>query len=117
MATKKRKIKDPEDSGDSKLFAFLAVLLSVLGFIIALLVKKDDKYVMFYAKQSLILFLAGIAVKILTFLMAITIVGLIAVPILWVIYAVLVIIALVYSISGKEKEVPIIGKYARIIKI
>ena len=44
---------------DSKLFAFLAVLLSVVGFIIALIAKKDNKYVIFYAKQSLILFVTG----------------------------------------------------------
>ena len=116
MAIKKRGKKE-EDTGDSKLFAFLAVLLSVVGFIIALVAKRDDKYVMFYAKQSLILFMAGIVVKVLTVLLAITIIGLIAVPIVWVIYAILFIIALVNSISGQEKEIPWIGKYARIIKL
>lgn len=104
-------------SDDSKLFAFLAVLLSVVGFIIALVAKKDDKYVMFYAKQSLILFLTGIAVKVLTVLLAITIIGIIAIPIVWVLYAVIWVVVLVNSISGKEKEAPIIGKYARSIKL
>ncbi len=104
-------------SDDSRLFAFLAVLLSVVGFIIALVAKKDDKYVIFYAKQSLILFLTGIAVKVLTVLLAITIIGIIAIPIVWVLYAVIWVVVLVNSISGKEKEAPIVGKYARSIKL
>jgi uncharacterized membrane protein len=113
-AVKKEKT---EMNDDSKLFAFLAVLLSVLGFIIALLAKRDNKYVMFYAKQSLILFIAGIVAKVLTVLLAITIIGIVLVPIVWVIYAILWIVALVYSISGEEKETPLIGKYARSIKL
>jgi len=116
MAKKTRK-QEVKKEDDSKLFAFLAVLLSVVGFIIALLAKRDNKYVMFYAKQSLILFIAGIVVKVLTVLLAITIIGIIAIPIVWVIYAILWLIALVYSISGEEKETPWIGKYARSIKL
>ena len=58
MPKKVAKVEKKEDDG--KLFAFLAVLLSILGFIIALLAKKDNKYVMFYAKQSLVLFIAFI---------------------------------------------------------
>jgi len=104
-------------NSDSKMFAFLAVFLSVLGFIIAILVKRKDKYVMFYAKQSLVLFLAGIFVKVLTFLLMITIVGQIAIPVAWVIYIVLWIIAVVNSVSGKQKETPWIGHYARSIDL
>jgi len=103
--------------GDSKLFAFIAVLLSVLGFVIALLAKRDDKYVMFYAKQSIILFLTAIVAQVITFLLAITIIGIIAVPIVWLIYLVIWIIALVNSVSGKEKETPLVGQYARSIKL
>ena len=102
---------------DSKLFAFLAVLLSLLGFIIAILVKRDNKYVMFYAKQSLVLFLTGIFAKVITILLAITIVGIIAIPIVWVIYFVIFIIALINSVSGEERETPVVGKYTRKIKL
>lgn len=59
------------DKGDDKiLFAFLATFLSIIGFIIALIAKKDDKYVMFYAKQSLIVFIFAIAVSIIQALLA-----------------------------------------------
>ena len=45
---------------DKKLFAFLATFLSIVGFVIALVAKKDDEYVMFYAKQSLVVFIVAI---------------------------------------------------------
>jgi len=115
-----RKIKRAEKTNkqdDSKLFAFLAILLSVVGFIIALVAKRDNKYVMFYAKQSLILFIAGIVVKVLTVLLAITIIGIIAIPVVWVVFAVIWVIALINSLSGEEKETPWIGKYARSIRL
>ena len=108
----KNKLKE-----DSKLFAFLAVLLSVLGFILGLLAKKDDEYVMFYAKQSLILFLPVLVVKALTILLAITIIGLLAIPVVWVIYFVIWAIALINSVSGAMKETPFVGKYARKINL
>ena len=113
----KKRIKKSSKQDDSKLFAFLAVLLSIVGFIIALLAKKDDKYVMFYAKQSLVLFLTGIAAKILTILLIVTIVGIVAVPVVWIVYIVIWIIALVNSVSGKQKQTPIVGKYAKSINL
>lgn len=114
MAKKQKKVMQ---KSDSKLFAFLAILLSVVGFIIALIVKKDDKYVMYYAKQSLILFLSGIVVKILSVLLIITMIGIIAVPVLWVMYFVIWVVALINSVSGKQKETPLIGHYANKINI
>ena len=95
---------------DSKVFAFLAVFLSILGFIIALLAKKNDKYVMYYAKQSLVLFIAWIAVWILGMIPFIG--WFIILPIGGLIIFILWIIGLVYSVSGEEKPVPLIGKYA-----
>jgi len=109
---KKSKTKD-----EAKLFAFLAIFLSVVGFIIALLAKREDKYVMFYAKQSLILFIVGIFAKILTAFLAITIIGVIATPAVWVAYFVIWIIAIVNSLSGKQKDTPIVGRYAKSIKL
>jgi len=106
-----------EKGDDSKLFAFLAILLSILGFVIALVAKRNNKYVMFYAKQSLVLFIAGIAAEVLITLLTLSIVGIILVPVVWIIYAVLWIMALIYSLSGEEKETPWIGKYARIVKL
>ncbi len=111
--TKKTKKED-----DSKLFAFLAVLLSVIGFIIALLAKRDNKYVMFYAKQSLVLFLAWIVVQGLTEVLdVLTFVGSIINPILWVSYILLWVIAMINSLSGQQRETPFIGEFARKIDL
>ena len=41
-----RKIEIKKD--DSTIYAFLATILSIIGFIIAIIAKKDDKYVMYY---------------------------------------------------------------------
>ena len=112
MQKKVAKVEKKEDDG--KLFAFLAVLLSILGFIIALLAKKDNKYVMFYAKQSLVLFIAFI---IAGAVMIVPIVGWIVGFVVYIITIILWIIALIYSLSGEMKETPIIGKYAEKISL
>src|SRR3989338_10054793 len=53
------------DKENSKLFAFLSVLLLIIGFILAIIVKKENKYIMFYAKQSLGLFITWAVVAVL----------------------------------------------------
>jgi len=77
--------------------AFLAVFLGLIGVVIALVTSKDDKYVMYYAKQSL-------ALSIAWFVLAITIIGWLALPVVFV----LMIIAVVNSLSGKEKKLPLL---------
>src|SRR3989338_8941210 len=99
---------------DSKLWAFLAVLLGVVGFILALLLKKDDKYVMHYAKQGLVLFIGWViawGVGIVPF------VGKFASVILFLILIVLWIITLVNSLSNEIKQTPLIGEFSDKIKL
>jgi len=102
------------DDSDSKLFAFLAILLLIAGFIIVLLAKKNDKYAMFYAKQSLVLFIACIVVSIVSLVLVwIIIIGWIIIALLNLALLILWIMGLVYSLSGKETELPIIGSFAK----
>lgn len=113
MAKKNLKKED-----DSKLFAFLATFLSIVGFVIAILVRKDNKYVMFYAKQSLVVFVFSIIGWI---------VGLIVLPIQILGYAINFVIPLIvilfwliswiYALSGEMKEVPFVGGYSKNIKL
>ena len=49
---------------DAKLWAFLGVFLTVIGFLLVFLTRKQDKYAMFYAKQGLVLFIAWVIVGI-----------------------------------------------------
>jgi uncharacterized membrane protein len=53
--------------GDSVVWGFLAVLLSIVGVIIVLLTQKNNKYAVFYAKQSLVLFIAWVIASVIGF--------------------------------------------------
>ena len=108
-----------KESGDDKtLFAFLATFLSIIGFIIALIAKREDKYVMFYAKQSLIVFIIALIAGIVQgFFVIIPVVGWFINFGLGVIVLVLWILSWINSLSGSQKEVPVVGIYARKIKI
>ncbi|MBM3234462.1 hypothetical protein FJZ19_05210 [Candidatus Pacearchaeota archaeon] len=99
---------------DKIIFAFLATFLSIIGFVIALIAKKDDKYVMFYAKQSLVIFIVcailGVAAKIL---LIIPIIGAIINFAVIIITFIIWLLSWIYALSGKEKLVPVVGEYAR----
>lgn len=87
----------PSDSNLMGALAYLWILSVVM-----LLVKKDDPYVKFHAKQGLICFLAGI---LLTF---IPVVG----WLLNIVVLVFVIMGFVNAIGGKQVKLPLIGDLA-----
>lgn len=103
---------------DKILLAFLAAFLSIIGFILALVLKKDNKYVMFYAKQSLVVFIFAVIVGIINKITAfIPIIGGVINVFLNIIVIILWLFSWIYALTGEEKQVPIIGKYARSIKL
>lgn len=114
----KRKIEKIDKKKDEKLYAFLATFLSIIGFIIALVARRDNKYVMFYAKQSLIVFIVSLIAGILASAFSIL-------PIIgWIIHFALNIIVLLIwimswlnALSGEQREVPIVGHYGRKIDL
>ena len=98
---------------DSRVFAFLGVFLSIIGFLIVILAKKDDKYAMYYAKQGLVLFIAYIVVWIASVILAfIPVIGWIIALILWILVVVLWLVGWISALTGVEKPIPIIGKFA-----
>ena len=106
----KKTVKSSNRKGDdTKLFAFLAAFLSILGFIIALLFKRNNKYVMFYAKQSLVIFIAYLIGVVADWL---PLIGDFVSGVIDVIVIVLWIVTWVYALSGTQKYTPIIGQYA-----
>jgi len=112
----KKSVKSGKD--DKIVFAFLAAFLSIIGFIIALIAKKDDKYVMFYAKQSLVVFIVAVIVQIINEIVAfIPIIGTAINVVLSIFVVILWLTSWIYALSNKEKEVPVVGKYARKIKL
>ena len=102
---------------DKILFAFLAAFLSIIGFVIALIAKKDDKYVMFHAKQSLVIFIVAVIVEIFhQIIVFIPIIGAVINVLLSIFVVALWLISWIYALSGEEKQVPVVGKYAKSFK-
>jgi len=99
---------------DSRIFAFVVTFLSIVGFIIALIFKRDDKYVMHYAKQSLLVFFAFVVAGASAL---VPFIGWLAYPVLYVISVALWIVSWVFALSGELKVVPLIGKYGNSIKL
>lgn len=120
MAKKKivKKEIQTKKSDDKILFAWLATFLSIIGFVIALAAKRNDKYVMYYAKQSLVIFIIAAILGIIAGIFQwIPVIG-------WIIYAAVTILCLVvwimswiYALSGKEKEIPIVSDWAKKINL
>mgnify|MGYP001598163078 FL=1 len=122
MAKRKRgREQELTNKNDSMLFAFLATFLSIIGFIIALIAKRDDKYVMYYAKQSLVVFIATLLLSaagwvfwgIITLLWLGNLLWWIAQLIIFLLW----LISWVNALSGKMKPTPVIGHFARNFKL
>ena len=104
-----------KNSKDYKLFAFLAVFLTVIGFIIALIAKREDKYVMFYAKQGLVLFIIQLIIYFVDKVFYVF--GNFISVVLWIFFFVLWIIAWINALSGEMRDTFLIGEFAKKIKI
>jgi len=110
-----RKIEIKKD--DSTIYAFLATILSIIGFIIAIVVKKDDKYVMYYAKHSLVIFIIGCVGGILSRILSwIPIIGSIISFGIFIVVFLAWILSWIYALSGKQKTIPIITDWAKAFK-
>src|SRR3989344_5856813 len=104
--------KGSDRESDRKVFAFLAVFLTVIGFIIALIAKKtDDEYVKFYAKQGLILFIGQVIIWIVTMLPFFSF--RVIESILWIFWVVLWIIAWVNALSGEKRNTWLVQDLAK----
>jgi len=91
------------------ILAYLGILV-----IIPYLAKKDDKFVKFHIKQGLVLFAIEVIVWLISFV----------IWRLWPIYDiinlalfVLAIMGIINVAHGKEKELPIVGKFSEHFKI
>ena len=115
MAKAKSKPSRTKKSGDSKLFAFLATFLTIIGFIIAIILRRDDDYVMFYAKQGLVLFILQIIISLASLL---PIIGWsIIESILWIIFLVVWVISWINALSGEKRDTWLIGRYSKRINL
>lgn len=101
-------------SDESKTWAFLGVFLTVIGFIIILLTRKDDEYAMYYAKHGLILFIGWIVFSLLGRIPIagwyIWTIGEIVLLILWV-------MAFIGALSGEKKKFLVLTDLANKIQL
>lgn len=111
-------VKMSKEIEEGKFWAFVGVFLTIVGFILVLLAKKQNKYAMYYARQGLVLFIAAVIIGVAKWLVGwIPVIGWLVVGVLWIILIVLWIIGLIYSVSGEEKDIPLIGEFAKKIKV
>ena len=115
MPKKRKKINSKEDS---RAYAFITAFFSIIGFIISILAWRKDKYVMFYAKQSLVLFILSIIVSLVEpALELISVVGALINVILNVVIFIMWVLTWAYALSGKKKDVFLIGDFAKKIDL
>jgi uncharacterized membrane protein len=101
---------------EGKLFAFLAYLLGIIGFIVVLVAKKDNRFAMFHAKQSLVLFFGWVIAGALHFV-PIPFIGPLIGAVLYLLLLILWVMGMVYALGGQEKDLPIVGQIASQINI
>ncbi|MCL5808720.1 MAG: DUF4870 domain-containing protein [Deltaproteobacteria bacterium] len=89
---------------DSNLMAALSYVW-VLS-VVMLIVRKDDEFVKFHAKQGLILFIAS-------FIGVIPVIG----WVVWLVVVVFDIIGFIKALSGERYKVPLVGDLAEKIKL
>ena len=115
---KRKNINQGKKEDNKKLFAFLATFLSLVGFIIALIVKKKDAYVMYYAKQGIVIFIIGVIAGIISdILIWIPIMGGLIRFSLNILIFIAWLISWINALSGKKKEIFIISYWSKKINL
>lgn len=99
---------EDKDIQENKVMAALSYLGILV--LIPLLAKKDSKFAQFHAKQGVIFLILWIVGWIIFW---IPVIG----WLLWIVVAILDIIALIQALSGKYWEVPVIGGLAKKINL
>lgn len=92
------------------IYAWLATFLTIIGYIIAISSKKDDKYVMFYAKQGLVIFLIWIIAGIFYWIPFIGWILMVFVTILW-------LMSWINALSGEKRDTWLVQDLVRKLKI
>jgi uncharacterized membrane protein len=88
-------------------------VVAYIFFLIPLLTDaKDDKFVKFHIKQSLLLVCIYIATRLLVFVPLIGWLFFFINPVIFVVLAVFIIIGIANALNGAEKNLPLIGIYA-----
>lgn len=119
-------IPKPSSNGtENRIFAALSYA-SIL-FVIPLILKHDDDYVYFHARQGMALFLAEVVVWFVVFMLesfvvaiaprsSLDIMGALG-ALAWVFFVAVSLIWAYFAFVGREKEMPFLGRIARGLKV
>ncbi len=101
---------------DNNVIAALSYVF-VLCFV-PLLLAKDSAYVQFHAKQGLVLFIVEVFVMILaSILVFIPIIGWLANIIMYLFVIIMAVMGFLQALQGKKWVMPLLGSYAKKLKI
>ncbi len=100
---------------ESVLWATLAYVLSIVGFLLVVGMRKHDHYAMFHAKQSLILFFGFVIAWLVD--AVVPFVGWLVGGVLTVLLVILWVIGIVNALRGKQAPLPVVGVFAEKITI
>ncbi|MDA3874869.1 MAG: DUF4870 domain-containing protein [Kiritimatiellae bacterium] len=115
---------EPEDAAErefdaaeieaGKTFAILSYALSFVGlpFFLVPVIMRENRYSLFHAKQSMMIWLAGIISGAVSAILTVICIGPIIAMVAGIILLVLNIMGLIQSINGQAKPLPLIGPYA-----
>ena len=97
------------------IIAHIAYLFGGIGFIIAplliFLLKKDDDFVYYHAKQALVAHLAILVVSLAVYLLCLLLIGFLLLPLLAVVWLILIVtslLAIFSAVNGELYQYPFI---------
>ncbi|MBU4315234.1 DUF4870 domain-containing protein [Patescibacteria group bacterium] len=107
---------DKKDVEDNKVLAALSYVF-LLCFI-PLLLAKDSKFAQYHAKQGLVLFIVEAIVMIASnIFIFIPVFGWLVIMVAYLLVAILAIIGILKALEGTYWEMPVLGEYAKKLKI
>ena len=113
MAPEKTPEKAPEKTpSNENVYAVLAYLWILC--LIPLLLKKDDEFVLFHAKQGLMLFIVEVAIGIIA---VVPLLGWLVGILGTLICGILSLVGIVQVLMGNEWKIPVIGDWAEKITV
>jgi len=106
----KKKPKKRKIDGETKFLAFLGIFLPMVGYLINLIIRHDDDYVMYYSKQGLVLFVFGLILELVVVLLQTLIINLTFLDsLLWIFLVIIWVVGWMNALSGEKKSTIIIG--------
>ena len=116
MTDKKDAAPDKDDVEDNKVIAAIGYLWILC--LVPLLAKKGSKFAQFHGKQGLVLTVVSIILWVVGFILVfIPIIGWLILFVAWITIIVLAVMGIIKSLNGEYWEMPILGEYAKKIKL